>query len=58
MSEEVFHFLTVFLCYLVLLDLIFKTVFTLWIYIYIYRCNLFCIEPLIVHSYLNDAILI
>jgi hypothetical protein len=55
MSEEVF-LLTVFLCYLVLLDLIFKTVFTLWIYIY--PCNLFRIDPLIVHLYLNDVVLI
>jgi hypothetical protein len=26
--------------------------------IYIYLCNLFRIEPLIVHSYLNDVVLI
>ncbi len=27
-------------------------------YIYIHPFNLFCIEPLIVHSYLNDVVLI
>ncbi len=37
-------------------DLIFQTIFTLWIYVY--PCNLFHIEPLIVHSYLNDVVLI
>jgi hypothetical protein len=37
-------------------DLIFQMVFTLWIYIYM--CNLFRIELLIVHSYLNDVVLI
>jgi hypothetical protein len=37
-------------------DLIFQTVFTLWIYVYI--SVLFRIEPLIVHSSLNDAVLI
>jgi hypothetical protein len=37
-------------------DLNFQTVFTLWIYMYPF--NLFYIEPLIVHLYLNDVVLI
>ncbi len=37
-------------------DLIFQMVFTLWIHIYLF--NLFRIEPLIVHLYLNDIVLI
>ncbi len=37
-------------------DLIFQAVFTLWIYVYI--SVLFRIEPLIVHSSLNDIVLI
>jgi hypothetical protein len=53
MSEEAFQFLTVLLC-LLTLELIFK-----WFYsLKIYPFDLFCIEPLIVHSYLNDVILI
>ncbi len=55
MSEEAFQFLTVLLCLLVLSELIFK-----WFLLsgYIYPFNLFRIEPLIVHSYLNDVVLI
>jgi hypothetical protein len=45
MSEESFQFLTVLLCFLVL-ELIFKRFYSL----YIYPFDLFCIEPLIVHS--------
>jgi hypothetical protein len=55
MLEEAFHFLTVLLCYLVISELIFK-----WFLLsgYMYPFNLFCIEPLIVHSYLNEVVLI
>jgi hypothetical protein len=55
MSEEAFQFLTVLLCQLVLSELIFKQ-FLLFGYIYLF--DLFRIEPLIVHSYLNDIVLI
>jgi hypothetical protein len=53
MSEEAFQFLTVLPC-LLILELIFK-----WFYSPdIYPFDLFSIEPLIVHSYLNDVGLI
>jgi hypothetical protein len=53
MSEEAFQFLTILLCLLVILELIFK-----WFYsLDIYPFDLFCIELLIVHSYLNDVII-
>ncbi len=52
MTEETFHFLTILLCLLIILDLIFK-----WFYSPdMYPFDLFCIEPLIVHSYLNDVL--
>jgi hypothetical protein len=53
MSEETFQFLTVLLC-LLILELIFKQFYSLDIYLF----DLFRIEPLIVHSYLNDVVLI
>jgi hypothetical protein len=53
MSEKAFHFLTVLLCLLVILRLIFKWFSSLDIHPF----DLFRIEPLIVHSYLNDAII-
>jgi hypothetical protein len=53
MPEEGFHFLTILLCLLVILDLIFK-----WFYSPdIYPFDLFPIEPLIDHLYLNDVII-
>jgi hypothetical protein len=53
MSEETFHFLTISLCLLVILDLIFK-----WFYSPdIYPFDFFCIEPLIVHLYLNKVVI-
>ncbi len=53
MSEEAFHFLTILLCLLIILDLIFK-----WFYPPdIYPFNLFRIEPLIVHLYLNEVVI-
>jgi hypothetical protein len=55
MSEEAFHFLTVLLCQLILSELIFKRFLLSG---YVYSFNLFCIEPLIVRSYLNDIVLI
>ena len=55
MSEEAFQFLTILLCQLILLELIFKRFLLSG---YIYPFNLFRIEPLIVHSYLNDVVLI
>ncbi len=56
MSEESFHFLTV--CYV---NSFFRFNISNGFYsldMYIYLCNLFRIEPLIVHSYLNEVILI
>jgi hypothetical protein len=52
MSEEAFQFLTVLLCLLTILELIFKSFYSLDIYPF----DLLWIEPLIVHSYLNDVI--
>jgi hypothetical protein len=53
MSEEAYQFLTVLLCLLIILELIFK-----WFYSTdIYAFDLFCIEPLVVHSYLNDIVI-
>jgi hypothetical protein len=53
MSEEAFQFLTMLLCLLVILDLIFK-----WFYSPgMNTFDLFCIEPLIVHLYLNDIVI-
>ncbi len=53
MSEKAFHFLTIFLRLLIILDLIFK-----WFYSpNKYPFDLFQIEHLIVHSYLNDVII-
>ena len=54
MSEEAFQFLTILLCLLVILELIFK-----WFYSSdIFPFDLSHIEPLIVHLYLNDFVLI
>jgi hypothetical protein len=56
MSREVFHSLTV--CYV---NLFFRFTLLNGVYsldIYIYWCNLLRIEPLIVHSYLTDVVLI
>jgi hypothetical protein len=55
MSKEAFQFLTFLLYQLILSELIFK-----WFLLsgYIYPFNFFHIEPLIVHLYLNDVILI
>jgi hypothetical protein len=55
MSGEVFYSLTDFMLTRSS-DLIFKQFYSLDIYVYPF--NLFRIEPLIVHSYLNDVILI
>jgi hypothetical protein len=55
MSEEVFHSLTDFML-TCSSDLIFKRSYSLDIYIYPF--NLFHVEPLTVHSYLNDVVLI
>jgi hypothetical protein len=53
MSEEAFQFLTVLLCLLVILELIFK-----WFYsLVVYSFDLFRIEPLIVYLYLNGAVI-
>jgi hypothetical protein len=53
MTEEAFQFLTILICLLAILELIFK-----WFYSPdIYRFDLFCIEPLIVHLYLNDVVI-
>ena len=56
MSGEVFHSLTVFSMLTCSSDLIFKWFYSLDIYIHPF--NLFRIEPLIVHLYLNDVVLI
>jgi hypothetical protein len=53
MSEEAFQFLTVLLCLLIILELIFKRFYSPDIYPF----NLFHIEPSIVHLYLNDVII-
>ncbi len=53
MSEEAFQFLTVLLCLLVL-ELIFKQFYSPDKYPF----DLFHIESLIVHAYLNDVVLI
>jgi hypothetical protein len=53
MSEEAFNFLTILICLLIILDLIFK-----WFYCPdIYSFDLFRIDPLIVHLYLNDIVI-
>jgi hypothetical protein len=53
MSEEAFHFLTILLCLLDILDLIFK-----WFYSPdMYPFDLFCIEPLIDPLYLIDVVI-
>jgi hypothetical protein len=53
MSEEAIQFLTLLLCLLVILDLIFK-----WFYsLDVYPFESFRIEPLIVHLYLNDLVI-
>jgi hypothetical protein len=51
MSEEAFLFLTILLCLLIILELIFKRFYSPDIYPF----DLFRIEPLIVHWYLNDV---
>jgi hypothetical protein len=53
MSEEAFHILTILLCLLVILDSIFKQFYSLDIYPF----DLYRIEPLIVHLYLNDVVI-
>jgi hypothetical protein len=53
MSEEAFHLLTFLLYLLVVLDLIFKQFYSPDIHPF----DLFSIEPLIVHSYLNDVVI-
>jgi hypothetical protein len=53
MSKKAFLFLTVLLCLLV-----FKLMFKWFNSLDIYPFDLFHIEPLIVHSYLNDVVLI
>ncbi len=53
MSEELFQFLTVLLC-LLILELFFKRFYSLDIYLF----DLFRIEPLLFHLYLNDVVLI
>jgi hypothetical protein len=53
MSEEAFHFLSILLCLLVILDLIFKRLYSLDTYPF----DLFHIDPLIVHSYLNGVVI-
>jgi hypothetical protein len=55
MSEESFHFLTVFYVNSFFRFNLLNCFHSLDIYIY--PCNLFCIEPLIVHLYLNDSLL-
>jgi hypothetical protein len=53
MSEEAFQFLTILLCLFIILELIFK-----WFYsLDMYPFDWVCIEPLIVHLYLNDVII-
>jgi hypothetical protein len=54
MSEKAIQFLTVLLCLLIILELIFKRFYSPDIHPF----DLFRIEPLIVHSYLNDVVLI
>ena len=54
MSEESFQFLTVLLCLLVILELIFKRFCSPDMHPF----DLFRIEPLIIHLYLNDVVLI
>jgi hypothetical protein len=53
MSEEAFQILTVLLCLLVILELIFKQFYSPDIYPF----DLIHMEPLIVHSYLNDVVI-
>jgi hypothetical protein len=53
MSEEVFQFLTLLLCLLIILDLIFKRFYSPDVH----HFDLFCTEPLIVYPYLNDVII-
>jgi hypothetical protein len=53
MSEEAFQFLTVLLCLLVILELIFKQFYSLDMYPF----DLFCIELLIGNLYLNDIVI-
>jgi hypothetical protein len=53
MSEEAFQFLTVLLC-TCCLELVFKRFYSPDVYPF----DLFCIKPLIVHSYLNAIVLI
>ncbi len=53
MSEEAFQFLTILPYLLAILELIFKQSYSLDIYPF----DLFHIEPLIVHLYLNDMII-
>ena len=53
MPEEALQFLTVLLCLPIILELIFKRFYSLDIYPF----DLFCIEPLIVHLYLNDVVI-
>ncbi len=53
MSEEAFHFLTILLCLLVVWDLIFQRFYSTDTYSF----DLFHIEPLIVHLYLNDIVI-
>jgi hypothetical protein len=55
-QKRAFHFLTV--CYV---NSFFRFNLSNGVYsldIYTYPFNLFCIEPLIVHSYLNDAVVV
>jgi hypothetical protein len=54
MSEKTFQILTVFLCLLIILELIFKQFYSPDIYSF----DLLRIEPLIVHLYLNDTVFI
>ncbi len=53
MSEEAFQFQTILLCLLIILELIFKRFYSPDIYPF----DLFPIEPMIDHSYLNDIII-
>ena len=55
MSEKAFQFLTVLLCLLITLELIFKRFYSTDIYIYPF--DKLCIEPLIVPLYLNDVVI-
>ena len=54
MSEEAFQFLTVLPCYLVLSELIFKQFLLSG---YIHPFDLFRIEPLIIHLYMNEVVI-